>query len=116
MQPKAGRRPEFSPTFESNFEQVGIQAFSTLDSNHAVGKTSAPAIFPWAVEIAGRIACGPNALRTMLAPWQNRASKHPPFPLLESRNNIRRYPLGRFYLSIRFSLVHCGSTFLHRRP
>ena len=109
MEPNVGRRPEFAPTLESNLEEIGIQGFGALHSNHPVSESPASPIFPGTVKVTSGIACGPNTLSTMLAPWKHRARHHSPSPVLKSRKNVGGDLIGGFYPAIGFSLVHAFS-------
>ena len=52
LETKVTWRPQFPPTLEPNLQQVLIYSRRTLDSHHAVDKSSASSIFPGTVEIA----------------------------------------------------------------
>ena len=65
--------PELAPLFEANFQEVAVDGLGTVDADHTIDEAAASSILAGAVEVAGRIACGPCALGAVFAPGQNRS-------------------------------------------
>jgi hypothetical protein len=99
-------RPQLSPTLETDLKQVRIHRTWTIESDHALEETAAPAGVARAIEVASGIASGPHALRAMFSPRQDRSCDYFFAETTELLDSFSGELLEGFYSVVGFRFVH----------
>ena len=111
VQPKIPPRRQRGPALEADFQQIAVYGAIAIDAHHALYESPAPpGLLLGCIQLACRIAGGPDAFRAVFSPGDQGARRNRAVEIPECGGHLRREFGDELGLAVCFCLVHvCGA-------